>query len=80
MISPAGMSPNFSHHRKPRLLPDQAQAPATVTGINALVNIAPAVMLIIAMLPILFKYRLDEQTMAKITAELTERRAAAEQA
>ncbi len=59
---------------------NQAQAPATVTGINALVNIAPAVMLIIAMLPILFKYRLDEQTMAKITAELTERRAAAEQA
>ena len=56
---------------------NQAQAPATVNSINALVNIAPAVILVIAMLPILFKYRLDEPTMAKITAELTERRAAA---
>lgn len=54
---------------------NQPQAPATVTGINALVNIAPAVMLVIAMLPILFKYRLDEGTMAKITEELTVRRA-----
>ena len=59
---------------------NQAQAPSTVNGINALVNIAPAVILVIAMVPILFKYRLDEPTMAKITAELTERRAAAAQA
>ena len=58
---------------------NQAQAPSTVNGINALVNIAPAAMLVIAMIPILLKYRLDEKTMAKITAELTERRAAAEQ-
>ena len=56
---------------------NQAQAPATVNGINALVNIAPAVLLCVAMLPIIFKYRLDEKTMEKITAELTERRAAA---
>ena len=56
---------------------NQAQSPSTVNGINALVNIAPAVMLIIAMLPIIFKYRLDEPTMEKITAELAERRAAA---
>ena len=56
---------------------NQAQAPATVNGINALVNIAPAVMLVVAMLPIIFKYRLDEKTMEKITAELTERRAVA---
>ncbi|MBR4394672.1 MAG: MFS transporter [Oscillospiraceae bacterium] len=59
---------------------NQAQAPSTVNGINALVNIAPAVILVIAMVPILLKYRLDEPTMAKITAELTERRAAAAQA
>ena len=56
---------------------NQAQAPATVNGINALVNIAPAVLLVVAMIPILLKYRLDEPTMAKISAELVERRAAA---
>ena len=59
---------------------NQAQAPSTVTGINAIVNIAPAVLLVVAMLPIIFKYKLNEETMAKITAELSERRAAAEQA
>ena len=59
---------------------NQAQAPTTVNGINALVNIAPAVMLVIAMLPILFKYRLDEKTMEKISSELVERRAAATKA
>ena len=56
---------------------NQAQAPATVNGITALVNIAPAVLLVVAMIPILLKYRLDEPTMAKISAELVERRAAA---
>ncbi|MBQ3406495.1 MAG: MFS transporter [Lachnospiraceae bacterium] len=59
---------------------NQAQAPATVNGINALVNLAPAAMLIIAMLPVIFKYRLDEKTMEKITAELTLRRSANQQA
>ena len=54
---------------------NQAQAPATVTGINALVNLAPAVIMVIAVLPIIFKYKLDEPMMAKITAELAERRA-----
>ena len=54
---------------------NQAQAPSTVTGINALVNLAPAVIMVIAVLPIIFKYKLDEPMMAKITAELAERRA-----
>ena len=55
---------------------NQAQAASTVTGINALVNLAPAVLMVIAVLPIIFKYKLNEPMMAKITAELTERRAA----
>lgn len=59
---------------------NQTQSPATVNGINALVNLAPAAMLIIAMLPVIFKYRLDEKTMEKITAELTQRRSANQQA
>ena len=32
--------------------------------------------MVIAVLPIIFKYKLNEPMMAKITAELTERRAA----
>ena len=58
---------------------NQAQAPATVNGINALVNIAPAVILIVAMIPILAKYRLDEKMMDKITTELEARRSGAAQ-
>ena len=53
---------------------NQPQAPATVTGINALVNIAPAVILAIAVVPIIFKYRLNEQMMEQITTELAVRR------
>jgi sugar (glycoside-pentoside-hexuronide) transporter len=52
---------------------NQAQAPQTVTAINAIVNILPAVILAIALLP-LAKYRLDNLTMAKISDELKQKR------
>lgn len=55
---------------------NQEQTQFTTTAINAIVNIAPAVILLISLLP-LIKYTLDEKTMAKISAELEERRSAA---
>ena len=56
---------------------NQAQAPGTVTAINAIVNLAPAVMLVIAMLP-LAKYKLDQKTMDQVTADLIVRRGGSE--
>ncbi len=55
---------------------NQAQAPETVTAINAIVNIAPAAILLMSLVP-LVKYKLDPKTMDQITADLIERRAAA---
>ena len=52
---------------------NQPQAPGTVTAINAIVNLAPAVLLVIAMLP-LAKYKLDQKLMDQITEELVARR------
>lgn len=45
----------------------------TTTAINAIVNIVPAVILLISLIP-LCKYKLDKATMQKISAELAERR------
>ncbi|MBQ9611274.1 MAG: MFS transporter [Lachnospiraceae bacterium] len=55
---------------------NQAQAPGTVTAINGIVNLAPAVILVIAMLP-LFRYKLDQKMMDQVTQELIVRRSGA---
>ena len=54
---------------------NQAQTAGTVTAINAIINIVPAVFLVVATLPVIFGYKLDTKMMDKITAELVERRA-----
>ncbi len=51
----------------------QAQTAGTTTAINVIVNIVPAVILLISLLP-LCKYKLDKEMMQKISAELAERR------
>lgn len=53
---------------------NQAQSTGTITAINAIINIVPAVMLVVSLLPILFFYKLDNTTMEKVTAELVARR------
>ena len=50
------------------------QSAGTVTAINAIINIAPAVLLALALVPLALKYKLDDKTMDKITAELLVRR------
>ena len=52
---------------------NQAQAPGTVTAINAVINIVPAVILLISLVP-LFWYKLDQKKMDQIMSELIERR------
>ncbi len=52
---------------------NEAQSAGTVNAINAIVNLVPAVILFISLIPLL-KYKLDPETMDKITAELVERR------
>ena len=54
---------------------NQAQTPGTVTAINAIINIVPACILVISLLPVIFGYKLDAKMMDKITTELVERRA-----
>lgn len=54
---------------------NQAQSAGTLTAINAIVNLIPAIILAVSMLP-LIRYKLDTKTMAKISTELAERRAA----
>jgi len=56
---------------------NQAQAATTQVAINGIVNILPAVLMVISALPMIFKYRLDEKKMTQITEELQERRSAA---
>lgn len=51
----------------------QAQSAGTTTAINAIVNLIPAVILAISLIP-LCKYKLDKETMQKISTELAERR------
>lgn len=53
---------------------NQPQAPETVTAINAIINIVPAVLLVISILPVMLFYKLDNKTMEKVTAELVDRR------
>lgn len=55
---------------------NQAQSAGTLTAINALVNLAPAIILLIAMIP-LTRYKLDGKMMEKISADLAERRSTA---
>lgn len=55
---------------------NQPQTPGTVTAINTIINIAPAVILAIAMLPLL-KYKLDKKMMDQVTQELVIRRSGA---
>lgn len=57
---------------------NQEQSAFTTTAINAIVNIAPAVILVIGLLP-LIKYKLDAKTMDRIVADLEVRRAGTEQ-
>lgn len=54
---------------------NQDQSAYTTTAINAIVNIAPAVIILISLLP-LIKYKLDNKTMDKISADLAERNSA----
>ena len=51
----------------------QVQSSGTTTAINAIVNLIPAVILLISLIP-LCKYKLDKETMQKISTELAERR------
>lgn len=48
------------------------QTAGAITGINAIVNLLPAIITAIAMIPMFF-YKLDNKTMEKIQGELTER-------
>lgn len=57
---------------------NQAQAPGTVTAINAIINIVPAVLLVISLIPLVLGYKLDTKLMNQITAELVARRAGKE--
>ncbi len=50
------------------------QTPATLTGISAIVNLLPAILGLIALIPLAF-YKLDEKRMEKIRVELEARRA-----
>lgn len=54
----------------------EAQSAGTMTSINAIVNIAPAIILMISLLP-LAKYHLDQKTMDQIAADLAEGKKAA---
>ena len=53
------------------------QAPATVIGINVVVNIIPAVLMVLSMI-IMLGYRLDEKKMEVISSRLTLRREGSE--
>lgn len=55
-------------------VPNAEQTEAVKTGINAIVNLFPAVCIIISMIP-LFWYKLDKKMMDKIRVELDERNA-----
>ena len=50
------------------------QTAGTVTAINAIINIAPAVIMVIALIPLALKYKLDDKLMDNITADLIARR------
>lgn len=55
-------------------VPNAEQTEAAKMGINAVVNLAPAAVIIISMIP-LFWYKLDKKMMDKIRVELDERNA-----
>ena len=50
-------------------VPNTAQTPAACTGINVVVNIIPAVIGVLSMVP-LFWYKLDDKRVAEIRADL----------
>ena len=50
-------------------VPNAAQTPAACTGINVVVNIIPAVIGVLSMVP-LFWYKLDDKRVAEIRADL----------
>ena len=56
-------------------VPNAEQTEAVKTGINAVVNLAPAVCIVISAIP-LFWYKLDKKMMDQIRKELDERNAA----
>jgi GPH family glycoside/pentoside/hexuronide:cation symporter/probable glucitol transport protein GutA len=55
-------------------VPNAEQTEAVKTGINAVVNLLPAAVVLLSSLP-LFWYKLNKNTMAEITAKLDERNA-----
>lgn len=55
-------------------VPNAEQTASTIMGINMIVNILPAVCLVIATLPMIFFYKLDEKKMEEVTTELAKRR------
>ncbi len=52
---------------------NQAQTAGTTTAINLIVNIVPAVILLLSLIPFV-KYKLDQKTMDQISSELETRR------
>ena len=56
-------------------VPNAEQTASAVNGINLIVNLFPALITVIAMIPMLW-YKLDNQTMAEVQDELRRRRAA----
>ena len=54
---------------------NEAQSAGTITAMSAIINVIPAVLLVLAVIPVIFKYKLDDKMMDQITAELVERRA-----
>ena len=56
-------------------VPNVEQTEAVKTGINAVVNLVPAICIVISAIP-LFWYKLDKKMMDKIRVELDERNAA----
>ncbi len=55
-------------------VPNAEQTAGAITGINVIVNLAPAILVAIS-IAVMFLYTLDEKTMEKIHAELEVRRA-----
>ena len=53
---------------------NQAQSAGTVTAINGIINLVPAALLALSMVPLIFNYKLDEKMMDTITKDLVARR------
>jgi GPH family glycoside/pentoside/hexuronide:cation symporter len=57
-------------------VPNVVQTPEVLHGLKAMMSIIPVAAGVVAVIVLAFFYRLDEKTMAKVKAELDERRGA----